>query len=157
VLVVPRVLVPVIVTVTGTEKRAVKIGQVRAQRLDDGSGLACEALLENAGNVAVLVNGGFTLEQRTPGQAELELAEASVGPVTSLPGTKMTVKGRIGWPKSMAGLAVRSLLRFGPDPRDVTESAVLIEDTPAGPHDGAHEIPSDRLVSPATSVPTPQR
>jgi hypothetical protein len=137
---VPRVVVPIVVTVSGTERRLVKIGGVSAKKVDGGVDAVCE--IENTGNTAVLVSGAFTLERATGSGPAEEVAEAPVTAVTSLPGLKLRIKKTLAFPLPNSAYTVRAILRYGPDPADVTESAATIEGEappPAG----------DRLAPPA--------
>ncbi|HTS03521.1 MAG TPA: hypothetical protein VMN04_13435, partial [Thermoanaerobaculia bacterium] len=122
---VPRVVVPIVVTVSGTERRLVKIGGVRATKSGDGVDAVCE--IENTGNTAVLVSGAFTLERATGSGPAEEVAEAPVTAVTSLPGLKLRIRKSLAFPMPGAAYTVRAILRYGPDPADVTESVSTIE------------------------------
>ncbi len=141
---VPRVVVPIIVTVSGTERRLVKIGGVSATKVEGGVDTVCE--IENTGNTAVLVSGAFTLERASGSGPAEEVAEAPVTAVTSLPGLKLRIKKTLAFPLPNSAYTVRAILRYGPDPADVTESAATIDGEvppPAG----------DRLAPPAPTHP----
>jgi hypothetical protein len=137
---VPRVVVPIVVTVAGTERRLVKIGGVTATKGEGGVDAVCE--IENTGNTAVLVSGAFTLERGAGSGPAEEVAEAPVTAVTSLPGLKLRIRKTLPVPVPNASYAVRAILRYGPDPADVTESATTIEGD-------APPAAGDRLAPPA--------
>jgi hypothetical protein len=99
----------------------------------------CE--IENTGNTAVLVSGAFTLERATGSGGAEEVAEAQVTAVTSLPGLKLRIRKTLSFPLPNSAYTVRAILRYGPDPNDVTESAATI--------DGEAPSPGDRLAPPA--------
>jgi hypothetical protein len=124
--VVPRVAVPVIITVLGGERREMKIAELKVISATERE-LDVEAVLENRGNVAVLFNGAFTLNSSDAEGRVTELAEAPVDMAMSLPGTKSRVRGRIGWNGGMTGLRIESIFRFGPDQKDVTEAGIRVE------------------------------
>ena len=127
--VVPRVAIPVIVTVTGTERRAVSIGDVRARRGSAQGPIECSAVVENSGNVAVLIRGAFSLERPGKDPADdLELASGEVGPLTSLPGTKMRVATHLTWAGPSAGLVVQSYLRYGPEAEEAVQASAAVEE-----------------------------
>jgi len=127
-----RVAIPVIVTVTGTEHRAVSIGDVRARRGSAQGPIDCSAAVENSGNVAVLIRGAFSLERPGKDPADdLELASGEVGPVTSLPGTKMRITTRLTWAGPSAGLVVQSYLRYGPEAEEAVQASAAVEDEAA--------------------------
>jgi hypothetical protein len=148
----PRVVIPVVVTVGGTETRQVEIKQATARRVSAENAIECTAVVENTGNSAVLIRGAFSLER--PGEkAEdtLELGLAEVGPLTSLPGSKLKVKSTIPWKLGVAGLVIQSYLRFGPGEADAAEFSTSIEEDPAAA--SAPSLPADRMAPPA---PRPQ-
>lgn len=124
--VVPRVGIPVIVTVEGTTKPQLKIVETRAVRVADG--VEVYSTLENSGNTAVLVSGAFSLERPGTNPAESqELASGTAGPLTSLPGTKLKVKTQLKWNGPLAGVQAHAYVRFGPRPEDTAEAATAIE------------------------------
>jgi hypothetical protein len=116
--VVPRIAVPVVVTVAGTEQVAVSIQEVHVAKAESGSALDCVALVENTGTTAVLLSGAFTVERQ-----DEELASVDVGMVTSLPGTKVRVKATIPWQGESKDAGVHAYLRYGSGPTDSLEAS----------------------------------
>lgn len=154
--VVPRVAIPVIVTITGTEKRSVRIGEARARRDPAQGDIECTALIENDGNVAVLIRGAFSLERpgREPAD-DLELASAEVGPLTSLPGTRMKITTRLPWKGPVAGLVAQSYLRYGPEADDAAQSSGTVEEDAAKPGAPGRLVPEAPAPLPPSPRPTP--
>jgi hypothetical protein len=151
--IVPRVAVPVIVTVEGTEKRQLAVTRVEAKRTE-GELVTCQATIENTGNVAVLVSGAFALEAPPSKQGEepLEVASADVGPLTSLPGNKLRITGKLNWAGTLAGFTVHSYLRWGPGAQETSEASTSVEEE-APPVGGTPAIPAGKLL-PAPPFPT---
>ena len=113
--VVPRVGIPVIVTVEGTAKPELKIVETRASRVADG--VEVYSTVQNSGNTAVLISGAFSLERQAANSTDSqELASGTVGPLTSLPGTKLKVKTQLKYDGSLAGVQAHAYVRFGPRP-----------------------------------------
>lgn len=152
VLVVPRIAVPVIVTVAGTERRQLEVTRLEARRASPATVL-CTATIDNTGNVAALVSGAFTLESQsaTPGGEPLEVAATDIGPLTSLPGQKLRISGKLEWGGSLTGFSVHSYLRWGPDAKDTSEASTDVQENapPAGPQP---TVPAGKLL-PAPPVP----
>jgi hypothetical protein len=123
--VVPRIAIPVLVTVTGTEKREMTITDFKVTSVADGV-VDVEAVLENRGNVAVLFNGAFTLDRVAPPSEIIEVAEVPVEILTSLPGHKSRVKGRLEWKGALSDLRAHSMFRYGPNANDVAEATAEI-------------------------------
>ncbi len=133
---IPRVAIPIVVTVEGTTKPAVAIIETRAVRADKG--VDVYSTIENTGNTAVLISAAFSLERRSTGGGEAEeLAGTTVGPLTSLPGTRMKAKGHLEYDGSLAGVQAHAYLRYGPDAADSTEAVAVIEDRPPVRQDSA--------------------
>ena len=124
--IVPRVAIPVIITVVGGERREIKIADLKIVSATDRA-IEVEAVLENRGNVAVLFSGAFTLNTTEADGRVIELAEAPVETVMSLPGTRSLVRRRIEWNGRSTGLRVESIFRFGPGAGEVAEAAVSVE------------------------------
>ncbi len=134
--IVPSVAVPVIVSVAGTEQRAVTVaGPVEVSVLEGA--VEASVLIENSGNAAVIINGAFSLEQKSGDSGEaVEVASADVSPVTSLPGSRLRVRTKVPWSGSLDGLSAHAYLRYGPGIAEgLTASASLagLPDVPAGP------------------------
>jgi hypothetical protein len=109
----PRISIPVVVTVQGTEQPDVAFSAPEVVQSANGL-LECQSIVENKGNTAVLIRGAFSLEKQVSSKDTEELQIAEVGPVTSLPGTKMKIKANLNWAESMDGLQVNSYMRYGP-------------------------------------------
>jgi hypothetical protein len=114
----PRISIPVVVTVQGTEQPDVAFSAPEVVQSANGL-LECQSVVENKGNTAVLIRGAFSLEKQISSEETEELQIAEVGPVTSLPGTRMKIKANLNWAESMDGLQVNSYLRYGPGARDI--------------------------------------
>jgi hypothetical protein len=125
--IIPRIAVPVIVTVAGTEKRDLKISALHVT--SGRGGFDAEAAVVNDGNVAVLFSGAFTLESGGANGDVTELAEAPVETSTSLPGTTTRVREHLNWNGDTAGLRLGAILRFGPGPAEVAEAGVPIDES----------------------------
>lgn len=153
VVLIPSIGVPVIVTVEGTEKRQIAVTRVEAKRTE-GQLVICRATIENTGNVAVLVSGAFALEAPPSKQGEepLEVASADVGPLTSFPGSKLRITGKLNWAGAIAGFTVHSYLRWGPGAQDTSEASTTVEEE-APPVGGTPAIPAGKLL-PAPPFPT---
>lgn len=153
VLFMPRVIIPVIVSVEGTLAPKVQF-QVTTARYDPVlGGVEAKALLVNTGNAAVLINGAFALEQQGPGDASpSEVGEKDVGPLTSLPGTRLVAKGLIPWSGPWTGLQVHSYLRYGPEPDQAAESVAPIADLPQG-SDASGRLAPLAPAPPAAAAP----
>src|SRR6266545_7465360 len=80
--IVPQIAIPIIVTVSGTEQRDLHLISVRASRISDGT-ITAEALVENRGNVAVILNGAVSIDEQNE-----ELASSDVPTTVSLPGSR---------------------------------------------------------------------
>jgi hypothetical protein len=113
-----RILIPVVATVQGTEQPDVAFSAPEVVQSANGL-LECQSIVENKGNTAVLIRGAFSLEKQISSEDTEELQIAEVGPVTSLPGTKMKIKANLNWAESMDGLQVNSYLRYGPGAGDI--------------------------------------
>jgi hypothetical protein len=132
--VVPRVAVPVIVTTPEGGRRQVSITSVQAQRMATEQAVEGTAVVENTGDVAVLVGGAFALERPADKPEDVvELGATDVGPLTSLPGTRLKVRGKVGWKGSSAGLVLRTYLRYGPDAGDAIDAVTSIDESSAPP------------------------
>ncbi|HEU5162911.1 MAG TPA: hypothetical protein VFV54_07190 [Thermoanaerobaculia bacterium] len=130
--IVPRIVVPVIVTVSGTEQYDVAISRLDAVRSSGQLPVKGTITIVNRGNAAVMVTGAFTLERAgAEGAPPEEVALDAIEPITSLPGTTMTVVGSLPWNGSTAGLQAHAYVRYGPRPNDATEAATTIEDATA--------------------------
>ncbi len=110
--------IPVVITVQGTEQPDLVISAPEVVRLANGV-LECHSFVENKGNTAVLIRGAFTLEKHVSSENTEGWQIAEVGPLTSLPGTKMKIKGSLNWAESLDGLQVNSYLRYGARPGDI--------------------------------------
>ena len=125
--VVPRIGIPVVVTVEGTAKPKMKVIETKATHTDDGVDIY--SILENTGNSASLVSGAFALERSTAKPAEPEeITSKDVGPYTSLPGTRLKIKHHIEFKGSLAGVQAHAYLRYGGGAEDSAEAAVAIEE-----------------------------
>ena len=153
VVIIPSIGVPVIVTVEGTEKRQLAVTRVEAKRTE-GQLVTCQTTIENTGNVAVLVSGAFTLE--TPASKEegdtLEVASTDVGPLTSFPGSKLRITGKLNWGGTIAGLTLHSYLRWGPGANETSEASTSVEEQ-APRASGTPTVPAGKLL-PAPPFPT---
>ena len=110
--------IPVVITVQGTEQPDLVISPPEVVRLANGV-LECHSFVENKGNTAVLIRGAFTLEKHVSSENTEGWQIAEVGPLTSLPGTKMKIKGNLNWAESLDGLQVNSYMRYGARPGDI--------------------------------------
>jgi hypothetical protein len=110
---IPRISIPVVVTVQGTEQPNVAFSAPEVVQSSNGL-LECHSVVENKGNTAVLIRGAFSLEKQVSPKDTEEFQIAEVGPVTSLPVTKMKIKANLNWAESMDGLLVNSYMRYGP-------------------------------------------
>lgn len=128
--VVPMVDIPVIVTVQGTEDYKLTIGQFTAVQRAGEEFVECMTIVENSGNSAVLLSGAFTLERSVGGATE-EVAVYNISALTSLPGARLNVRGRIPWKGPTSGLQAHSYLRYGARPEDAAEAAATITPEPA--------------------------
>ncbi|MGC8722961.1 MAG: hypothetical protein ACP5VF_03710 [Acidobacteriota bacterium] len=150
----PRVIIPVIVSVEGTLAPKVQFQATTARYDPVLGGVEAKAILVNTGNAAVLINGAFALEQQGPGDTSPnEVGEKEVGPLTSLPGTRLVAKGLIPWSGPWTGLQVHSYLRYGPEPDQAAESVTSIADLPAGAASG--RLAPEAPMPPAASQTPP--
>jgi hypothetical protein len=146
--IVPSVAIPVIVTVLGTERRALALaGTVQASGSEGA--LACSVLVENRGNAAVILNGAFALERPSgrPGEA-VEVASADVSPVTSLPGTKLRVRANVPWAGGLDELTLHAYLRYGPGAEETLTASATLEGLPPVPPAARKELPSEGVETP---------
>ena len=144
--IVPRVIVPVIVTVAGTEQYDVAITALEAVHPAGQNAVKSMITVENRGNAAVMVTGAFTLERSGAADAPPEeVALDSIEPVTSLPGTTMRIEGNLPWNGSTRGLQAHAYVRYGPRPEDAAEAAVTIDDPAAASRPAS---PAERLAAP---------
>jgi len=118
--IVPRIAVPIIITVGGTEKISVTTLSIDLAPSTDPEGTEAAVVVENDGNTAVLLTGALALERPAKPDSE-EVASVDVGPVTSLPGSKVKLKGVIPFTGSTAGLQAHAYLRFGPGAEQTLE------------------------------------
>jgi len=133
----PRVIIPVIVSVEGTLAPKIAIEATKASYDAAKGGVEAKALIRNTGNAAVLVNGAFALEQQgSASSGATEVAEKEVGPLTSLPGTTLAAKELLPWSGPWQGLQVHSYLRYGPEPEEAAESVTSIAGLPSGAASG---------------------
>jgi hypothetical protein len=125
--VVPRVDVPIIVTVSGTGSVSIVSRDLVAKRRDDGK-LEITDTVENTGTVAVMLSGAFAVERKgaTANDAE-ELASVDVGPATSLPGAKLRISGVVDWKGDAASTIAHAYLRYGSGPNDTVEAIVPLK------------------------------
>ncbi len=153
VIIVPGIGVPVIVTVIGTDKRQLTVTRVEATRTD-GKIVVCKATVENTGNVAVLVSGAFTLEApaAATGGEPIEVASTDVGPLTSYPGGNLRITAKLNWSGGLAGFAVHSYFRWGPDAKDTSEASTDVEE-PAPAAGAPPTAPAGKLLPPPP-IPT---
>jgi hypothetical protein len=146
--IVPSVAIPVIVTVLGTERRALALAGTLQASVSEGA-VECSVLVENSGNAAVIVNGAFALEKPSgrPGET-VEIASADLSPVTSLPGTKLRVRTAVPWTGGLDGLTAHAYLRYGPGAEETLTASLVLEGLPPVP-------PAARKEQPPEGVPTP--
>lgn len=85
----PRIGVPVIVTVKGTEKFEIKVAKISAKRTD--AGLDVSVVVRNTGNAAVMISGALALERGSSNVPE-ELASKDIDAVTSYPGSDRVIR-----------------------------------------------------------------
>jgi hypothetical protein len=130
--IVPRIAVPVIITVLGTEHISVRATAIDMIAAVESSGLEADIVVENNGNTAVLLSGALALE-RSSGREWEELTSIDVGPVTSLPGMKVKVKGLIPWNGAVNGLQAHAYLRYGPNPDQTLEATAAVGWRQGGP------------------------
>jgi hypothetical protein len=125
--VVPRVAVPIVVTVSGTGTVSIVSRDLVAKRRDDGK-LDITQTVENTGTVAVMLSGAFAVEHKgtTANDAE-ELASVDVGPATSLPGAKLRITGLVDWKGDAASTVAHAYLRYGSGPNDTVEAIVPLK------------------------------
>jgi hypothetical protein len=128
VMIVPRVIVPVIVTVAGTESYDVAIEAFEATRAAGRIEVEPAITVANNGNAAVMITGAFVLERLARGDAPAEeVALDQIEPITALPGTTMTVTGLLPWNGSTASLQAHAYVRYGPRPQDAVEAASTVD------------------------------
>ena len=121
----PRIGVPIIVTVKGTEKYAVKIESLDAIRTDEG--IEASVQIENTGNAVVMVTGAIALENPAADVPE-ELTSKDIEPVTSYPGVKRLI--RLNLPAtSVASESVdlHAYLRYGAGRDQALEASSKLE------------------------------
>lgn len=118
----PRIGVPVIVTVKGTERYSVKVSKISAKRIDRG--LEATIVLRNDGNSAVLISGAVALE-RTGTSVPEELASKDVELVTSYPGADRVIK--LTFPATAVAepsdVNLNAYLRYGPGAEQTIEAS----------------------------------
>lgn len=131
--IVPRIAIPVVITVSGTDQRVVVARPPFSISVAEG-GLQCLLMVENTGNAAVLISGAFALEKTTGKPAETEeVASVDVGPLTCLPGLKLRVKGKIPYVGPTGALMAHAYLRYGPEVGEALEAEASLEGLPPIP------------------------
>lgn len=124
--IIPRIAIPVVITVSGTENISVRAEEVHVTPQSDG--VDTYVIIRNDGNTAILLSGALVLERGSGNDSE-EVASVDVNPITSLPGTSVKVKGLIPWKGDPSGLQAHAYLRYGPNPEQTLEAVTRI---PAG-------------------------
>jgi len=118
--VIPRIGIPIIVTVKGTEHYAVKAGAIAATKTD--AGIEATIQLENTGNAVVVVAGAVALETPAEGAPE-ELGSKDIDPVTSYPGASCIVKVTIPIRTLDPATILHAYFRYGPGPEQRIETS----------------------------------
>ncbi|HEY3052020.1 MAG TPA: hypothetical protein VGK04_01380 [Thermoanaerobaculia bacterium] len=119
--IVPQIAIPIIVTVSGTEHRDVRLISVRALRNADGA-ITAEALVENRGNAAVILNGAMSIDERNE-----ELVSSDIPTTVSLPDSRSRIVTKLNYADSIDGKSVHAILRYGPKASDVLDGSGRIE------------------------------
>lgn len=128
---VPRVAIPIVVTVEGTAKPS--LGILKTTAVKEEKGIAVESIIENRGNVAVLISAAFALERAAAGTTDAEeVSSATVGPLTSLPGTRLRAKTVLPYQGSLGAVTAHTYVRYGPHPEDTTEATAVVTDASKG-------------------------
>ena len=130
---VPRIGVPVIVTVTGTEKYETKVQTISARRVDQG--IEANVVVQNTGNAAVLLSGAIALERGSSDVSE-EIASRDIESVTSYPGSNRILKVVFPAVEPTDGLDVHAYLRYGPGPQQAVEGVARLSAALAGASPG---------------------
>jgi hypothetical protein len=124
---VPQIAIPIIVTVTGTEKRDIRLLETGARRVSDSS-IEPYLVVENRGNAAVMLSGAFTID-RNEGTDVEELADTELPVTLSLPGARSRIAAKLSWTGAVDGLNVHAIVRYGPTPADIAEISGPIVDS----------------------------
>jgi hypothetical protein len=120
--IVPRIAIPVIVTVRGTEKYSLQVRSLRANATP--AGFAAEVVVENTGNAAVMLSGAMTLERPSSGDVPEEIASTDVKSATSYPGGMTTIKADLAASGlEPSALELHAYLRYGSAATQVVEAS----------------------------------
>ncbi len=124
--VLPRISIPVIVTVQGTEKYAMKIEKLDAAKTEDG--IETSVIVQNTGNAAAMISGALAVERPSTTDASEELASKDIEPVTSYPGAKRVIK--LNLPLKIVDAASADLhayFRYGPGKDQAMEASSKLQ------------------------------
>ncbi|HUJ12884.1 MAG TPA: hypothetical protein VL284_03755 [Thermoanaerobaculia bacterium] len=119
----PRIGIPIIVTVSGSEKYDLKISGIEGEQ--SPLGIDATIRVENRGNAVAMVSGAVAVEKPSANLPE-ELASKDIDPVTSYPGVTRTIKVHVP-PVAIAHDAkVHAYLRFGPRADQTMEASATL-------------------------------
>ncbi|MEP6992901.1 MAG: hypothetical protein ABI968_00170 [Acidobacteriota bacterium] len=156
----PRVLVPVYLTVNGTEKTEVEIVDLQSVR-DRNGVFHFRAGLHNSGNSLIRPAGSWLLEENTPnGPVELLVVPFSGEPV--LPGQLRKFEGEARGRIPSENLTASVFFDYGPKRGDMVSQSVPVSAADEGPARETRELasavmPDSSARSPETSAARPVR
>jgi hypothetical protein len=124
----PRITLPLLVTVEGTEIRSARILGSRATLKADGS-VEASAEIENLGTTGLMLSGSWVLESvARPGETPEELHEHAVNGFLVLPGHRLTRTEVLKpEPAVVPPASAHVYLRYGMAPGEIVEATVPLE------------------------------